>query len=113
MPELFLELFSEEIPARMQARAAEDLSRLIGEALAPLAPSEIRVFSGPRRIALAASVARGVAESRSSERGPRRTAPEQALAGFLRKHGADRESCARKAIFGCSTGWCPASRPPR
>ena len=52
MPEFFLELFSEEIPARMQARAAEDLARLTAEALARcrLGPS---AFSGPRRIALA------------------------------------------------------------
>ena len=99
MPELFLELFSEEIPARMQARAAEDFSRLIGEALAPLAPSDIRTFSGPRRIALAATVARGVAESRSSERGPRRNAPDQALAGFLRKHGAERGQLREEGDF--------------
>jgi len=99
MPEFFLELFSEEIPARMQARAADDLARLIGEALAPLAPAEIQSFSGPRRIALAASVARGVAESRGSERGPRRGAPEQALAGFLRKHGAAREQLREEGDF--------------
>ena len=42
MPELLLELFSEEIPARMQARAAEDLARLVTEALAALAPSAVR-----------------------------------------------------------------------
>ena len=54
MPELFLELFSEEIPARMQARAAEDLARLASEALAALSPSDVRTFYGPRRIALAA-----------------------------------------------------------
>ena len=99
MPELFLELFSEEIPARMQARAAEDLSRLVGEALAPLSPSDIRTFAGPRRIALAATVARGVAETRSSERGPRRNAPEQALAGFLRKHAATPEQLREEGEF--------------
>nr|WP_283949758.1 glycine--tRNA ligase subunit beta [Limobrevibacterium gyesilva] len=76
----------------MQARAAEDLARLVGEALAPLAPSAVATFCGPRRIALAAQVAAAVAESRSAERGPRRNAPEQALAGFLRKHGA---TCAQ------------------
>ncbi|MBN9559907.1 MAG: glycine--tRNA ligase subunit beta [Alphaproteobacteria bacterium] len=91
MPELFLELFSEEIPARMQARAAEDLSRLAGEALAPLNPAAIRTFHGPRRIALAAEVAPRLSGSTSVERGPRASAPEQALAGFLRKHGANRD----------------------
>lgn len=92
MPELLLELFSEEIPARMQARAAEDLARLVSAALAPLAPEDVRTFHGPRRLALVAEVAAGTPETRSTERGPRAGAPEQALAGFLRKHGASRDS---------------------
>ena len=96
MPELLLELFSEEIPARMQARAADDLSRLVADALAALAPSGLRTFHGPRRIALAAEVAGAVAETRTTERGPRAGAPEQALAGFLRKHGASREQLVRE-----------------
>ncbi len=99
MPELLLELFSEEIPARMQARAADDLVRLVGEALAPLSPSDVRSFFGPRRIALVASVAAGVAATRGSERGPRRTAPEQALAGFLRKHGASQADLREEGDF--------------
>jgi glycyl-tRNA synthetase beta chain len=90
MPELFLELFSEEIPARMQARAADDLARLCIDALAPLSPANLRTWYGPRRIALASEVAGSVAASRTTERGPRISAPEQALAGFLRKHGASR-----------------------
>ena len=88
MPELFLELFGEEIPARMQSRAADDLARLCSEALAPLSPANLRAFCGPRRIALAAEVAERITESSTTERGPRRNAPEQAVAGFLRKHGA-------------------------
>jgi glycyl-tRNA synthetase beta chain len=91
MPELFLELFSEEIPARMQARAAEDLARLIAESLAALSPAEVRTFYGPRRIALAALLSPEVAATRTTERGPRASAPEQALTGFLRKHGASRD----------------------
>ncbi len=90
MPDLLLELFSEEIPARMQARAADDLARLLTEALAPLAPEGVQTFYGPRRIALAATVQATVPASSSTERGPRANAPEQALAGFLRKHGAQR-----------------------
>ncbi len=90
MPELFLELFSEEIPARMQAGAAADLARLVGAMLAPLAPTAVESFHGPRRIALRAEVAAAVAASATVERGPRASAPEQALAGFLRKHGATR-----------------------
>jgi glycyl-tRNA synthetase beta chain len=96
MPELLLELFSEEIPARMQARAADDLSRMISEVLAPLAPADLRSLYGPRRIALAAEVASSVPESRIAERGPRTSAPEQALTGFLRKHNASREQLVRE-----------------
>ncbi len=99
MPELFIELFSEEIPARMQARAADDLARLVGEALAALSPSGVRTFFGPRRIALAAEVAAETPAARSSERGPRETAPEQALAGFLRKHAASREQLRLEGGF--------------
>jgi glycyl-tRNA synthetase beta chain len=97
--EFFLELFSEEIPARMQARAAEDLSRLPGEALAALNPTDVRTFFGARRIALAATMVPRVAESRSIERGPRKSAPDQALAGFLRKHGATKEQLREEGDF--------------
>lgn len=99
MPELFIELFSEEIPARMQARAGDELCRLLGEALAPLSPAGMRAFFGPRRIAACVTVAAGVAESRSVERGPRLSAPEQALAGFLRKHGAAKEDLREEGEF--------------
>ncbi len=99
MPELFIELFSEEIPARMQARAADDLCRLLTEALAPLSPTAVQGFYGARRIAAVATVAAGVAESRSVERGPRRSAPEQALAGFLRKFNAPREDVREEGEF--------------
>ncbi len=99
MPEFFLELFSEEIPARMQARAADELARLVGEALGAVSPAGVRTFYGPRRIALVAQVAAGVAESRSVERGPRVSAPEQALAGFLRKHGAVKEQLRAEGDF--------------
>jgi len=95
MPDLLLELFSEEIPARMQARAADDLARLLAEALAPLAPAAVQTFHGPRRIALAAAVRDSVPARSSSERGPRVSAPDQALAGFLRKHGAARDQLVR------------------
>src|SRR5579859_6487527 len=91
MPAFFLELFSEEIPARMQARAADDLARLVTDSLAALTPSGVRTFFGPRRIALEASLAPAVAAASSTERGPRASAPEQALVGFLRKHGASKD----------------------
>jgi glycyl-tRNA synthetase beta chain len=91
MPELFLELFSEEIPARMQARAAEDFARLSVEALEKLSPTDVRTFFGPRRIALTATVTCEVGASHTTERGPRANAPEQALTGFLRKHDATKD----------------------
>jgi glycyl-tRNA synthetase beta chain len=91
MPELLLELFSEEIPARMQQRAAEDLGRLLTEALATLAPTAGRLLYGPRRIAWTGTVAAEVPAATTEERGPKLAAPEQAVAGFLRKYGATRD----------------------
>jgi len=99
MADLLLELFSEEIPARMQARAADDLARLLTEALGALAPEGVQTFCGPRRIALVATVRAEVAASSNTERGPRVAAPEQALAGFLRKHGATRDQVARDGEY--------------
>ena len=99
MPEFFLELFSEEIPARMQAGAGAQLEGLCAQALKPLNIAVTQVFYGPRRIALAAQVAAEVAASSVSERGPRISAPEQALAGFLRKHGAAKEDLTQEGDF--------------
>ena len=99
MPEFFLELFSEEIPARMQAKGAEDLARLFGEAVAALKPRNVARFYGTRRIAISVELDASVPESRISERGPRSSAPEQALAGFLRKHGATQEQLTQEGDF--------------
>lgn len=91
MAEFLLELFSEEIPARMQTEAGETLGRLIEKAFAPLNPREAQIFTGPRRIAICVNVDEEVPASSVSERGPRESAPEQALAGFMRKHGVAKE----------------------
>ena len=99
MAAFLLELFSEEIPARMQSRAAEDLVRLATEVLGPLSPSGVRSFVGPRRIALAAELATEVPAQASRERGPRLGAPEAALAGFLRKHRAAREQLREEGEY--------------
>ena len=99
MAELFLELFSEEIPARMQAGAAADLARLVAAALRALAPAELASFHGPRRIALRARVAAAIAATATTERGPRVNAPEAAVAGFLRKHGATRADLRAEGDF--------------
>ncbi len=108
MPELLLELFSEEIPSRMQARAEADLARLLAEALAPLAPREVQTFSGPRRIAIVATLQSGLPAAAISERGPRTSAPEQALAGFLRKHAATRDQVAAEGDYWVLTKASPA-----
>jgi glycyl-tRNA synthetase beta chain len=85
MAELLLELRSEEIPARMQARAAADLKELVERALkeAELAAESVQAFAGPRRLAL---VVRGLPDRQPDaeveKRGPRVGAPEAALEGF-------------------------------
>jgi glycyl-tRNA synthetase beta chain len=99
MPELLLELFSEEIPARMQARGAEDLCRAFSTAAAPVLEGAPRGFHGPRRIGLVATLRQGITTEGKEERGPRVGAPDAALDGFLRKHGASREALAQANGF--------------
>ncbi len=99
MAEFFLELFSEEIPARMQRGAAADLERAIVAALGAIAPTDIATWFGPRRIALRADVATEVAAVSSVERGPRTSAPDQALTGFLRKHNAGRDQLRQEGDY--------------
>jgi len=90
MPDLLLELRSEEIPARMQRRAAEDLKKLVTDALVErgFLYEGARAFSTPRRLALhiAGLPARGEAV-REERRGPRVGAPDAALQGFLKGAG--------------------------
>ncbi len=90
MAEFFLELFSEEIPARMQAAAAQQLGRLVGGCFQQIIPAgrQITLFWGPRRIALSADVEVATAAIGISARGPRIGAPQQAIDGFLKKNGA-------------------------
>ncbi len=99
MPELLLELFSEEIPARMQRGAAADLARILTAALAPLNSIAVETFAGPRRIALKAEIAAEVPAASTTERGPRTSAPDQAVTGFLRKHGATRDQLREEAGY--------------
>jgi glycyl-tRNA synthetase beta chain len=91
MPEFFLELFSEEIPARMQRDAAGQLEKICTAALQTLGINAVKTFYGPRRIALSAVLASETSAKTIEERGPRETAPEAALKGFLGKHGASRD----------------------
>ena len=99
MPELLLELFSEAIPARMQARAAEDLRRLLHAELAALMPEAPRVWYGPRRLTLAGPMERRAETPGREERGPRIGAPDQAIEGFLRKHNAMRNALTQEGQF--------------
>ncbi len=90
MPDLLLEILSEEIPARMQARAAEDLKKLVTDALveAGLTYDGAKAFATPRRLALTVQGLPGRAPDRKEERkGPRVGAPEKALEGFLKAAG--------------------------
>ena len=88
--DFLLELLSEEIPARMQARARNDFARMFAEALAAagLSHGAITTYSTPRRLALiAADLPLATDAVREELKGPRTAAPPQALEGFLRKTG--------------------------
>jgi glycyl-tRNA synthetase beta chain len=89
MPEFFLELFSEEIPARMQAGAIHALSNAISSV--GLETDIVQTYYGPRRIAISATVASEMPGYLLEERGPRDSAPEAAFFGFLKKHNASRD----------------------
>jgi len=90
MPDLLLELFSEEIPARMQAKAADDLRRMVTDRLVAegLVYEGAKAFATPRRLAL---TVRGIpprqADLKEERRGPRVGGPEAAIAGFLKSAG--------------------------
>ena len=103
MTDFLLELRSEEIPARMQVKAKEDLARLFADEIAKagLTATTIEAFATPRRLALIARGLPQVTAAVSEERkGPRSNAPEQALAGFLRSTGLTREKLVeRDGVF--------------
>ncbi|MXU65516.1 glycine--tRNA ligase subunit beta [Oceanomicrobium pacificus] len=95
MPDLLLELFSEEIPARMQARAAADLKKLVTDGLveAGLTYAAAESFATPRRLTLAVHDLLGESPTTVEERkGPRTDAPEKAIEGFLRSTGLSRDA---------------------
>ena len=97
MSELLLELLSEEIPARMQRRAIEDLTGLLRDKLvaAEIPAAELRGYVTPRRLAVIAEGIPSTQPDRTEERrGPRVGAPPQAIDGFLRSAGlASVEEC--------------------
>lgn len=96
MADLLLELFSEEIPARMQKRASEDLQKLVADALAKeeVFGEGARAFATPRRLTLAISGLPARQQDRKEERkGPRVGAPEKAMEGFLKSTGLTLDQC--------------------
>ena len=98
MPQLLLEFFSEEIPARMQVRAQADLERLLMDKFtaAGFLPEGIKAFSTPRRLA---AVVEGLParqpDAKEERKGPRVGSPEKALEGFLRGAGLTSMDQAR------------------
>ncbi|NBU27252.1 MAG: glycine--tRNA ligase subunit beta [Caulobacteraceae bacterium] len=99
MPQLLLELFSEEIPARMQAQAARDLERMMRDGLsaAGLISEGMKAFAGPRRLSLVVEGLPLAQADRDEElKGPRVGAPDQAIEGFLRKTGLTRDSLVER-----------------
>jgi glycyl-tRNA synthetase beta chain len=108
MPDLLIELLSEEIPARMQARAADDLRKLVTDKLAGagLTYEGAKAFATPRRLALAvAGLPARQPDVREEKKGPRVGAPEGAIQGFLKAAGlksikdAKVEKDAKKGDF--------------
>jgi glycyl-tRNA synthetase beta chain len=94
MPDLLLELFSEEIPARMQAGAARDLERLMVGALTDRGYlfEGAKAFAGPRRLTLAiAGLPAKQSDVREELKGPKTDAPQAALDGFLKKTGLTKD----------------------
>lgn len=108
MAELLLELLSEEIPARMQTRAADDLKRLVCDGLkgAGIGFEQARAFVTPRRLTL---VIDGIPASRDDvseeKRGPRVGAPDQAVQGFLKGAGLASLDQAEKRDTGKGEFW--------
>jgi glycyl-tRNA synthetase beta chain len=108
MSELLLEILSEEIPARMQARAADDLKRLVTEKLtaAGLAFTGARAFVTPRRLAL---VVDGLPERqpdlKEEKKGPRVGSPDQAIQGFLKGAGLSSLDACEKRVVGKAEFW--------
>jgi len=114
--DFLLEILSEEIPARMQAKARNDLARLFAEAMADagLQTGEIAVLSTPRRLALAVSdVAEQTQAVRMEEKGPPQGAPDSAIDGFCKKHAISRTELEIREVKGRPTYFAVIDKPGR
>jgi len=99
MPEFLLEILSEEIPARMQAKAVSDLAKMVGDGLSAggLGVEAIRTYVTPRRLVLVAEgVPAASADVAEERRGPRIDAPQQAIDGFLKSTGMALDQLERR-----------------
>jgi glycyl-tRNA synthetase beta chain len=114
MTDFLLELRSEEIPARMQAKARGDLAKLFTDQLgaAGIEASGLTVYSTPRRLAL---IARGLPQATSAvseeAKGPPEGAPDAAIDGFCRKNGVTRDQLELREVKGRSTWFAVINRP--
>jgi len=114
--DFLLELLSEEIPARMQAKARADLEKLFAEQLAAagLKAQSLQTFSTPRRLAL---IARGLPETTEAVseelKGPPADAPDAAVDGFLRKAGLTRDALETRDVKGRATLFAVIEKPGR
>ncbi|MEH6756814.1 MAG: glycine--tRNA ligase subunit beta [Parasphingorhabdus sp.] len=116
MTDFLLEILSEEIPARMQAKARADLERLFVAQLseAGLKTGEITVYSTPRRLALIAKDLPAQTEAVSEEaKGPPEGAPDQAIEGFCRKNGVNRDQLEVRDVKGRPTLFAVINKPGR
>ncbi|MEO9469362.1 glycine--tRNA ligase subunit beta [Parasphingorhabdus sp.] len=116
MADFLLELLSEEIPARMQAKARVDLERLFVGQMdeAGLKASDITVYSTPRRLALIAKNLPEQTEAISEEaKGPPESAPDQAVDGFCRKNGVTRDQLEVRDVKGRPTLFAVINKPGR
>ncbi|MCB2013335.1 MAG: glycine--tRNA ligase subunit beta [Sphingobium sp.] len=116
MTDFLLELRCEEIPARMQAKASEDLARLFTERLAEagLKAEKLTSYVTPRRLALIAHGLPAATEAvREETKGPATSAPEQALEGFLRKTGLTKDQLEVRDLKGKDTYFAVVEKPGR
>ncbi|MFC7703931.1 glycine--tRNA ligase subunit beta [Plastorhodobacter daqingensis] len=116
MPDLLIELFSEEIPARMQDRAAADLKRLVTDGLVEsgLTYEAAAAFSTPRRLALAVHGLTAQSPTLREERkGPRADAPDAAIEGFCRSVGLQRDQLELRDAGKAQVFFAVVERPGR
>ncbi|WP_088366320.1 glycine--tRNA ligase subunit beta [Sphingomonas dokdonensis] len=116
MTDFLLELRSEEIPARMQDKAREDLARLFAAELdkAGLKAAELVTYATPRRLALIARDLPAETQAVSEElKGPPADAPDAAIEGFLRKAGLTRDALQTREVKGRATLFAVIDKPGR